>query len=104
MSFQPEIPQLSRRERVLESEIVEALRYNPIDDLMVTDMRLRALYLRGGDRTARLRKRWPLTLNLSLLWTIIWPEATVASEFSRGGVGGCPLSAASRGFLVPNHS
>ena len=52
--FQSEISQLAQREKVLESEIADALRQNSADDPMVAYLKSRALYLR--DEIERLRE------------------------------------------------
>jgi hypothetical protein len=56
MLFQSEISQLAQREKVLESEIANALRQNSADDPMVVHLKSRALYLR--DEIERLREEF----------------------------------------------
>ena len=41
-----QIAQLERRHKALESEISEALRHSPANDLMIVDLRRRELYLK----------------------------------------------------------
>ena len=53
--LQLEISQLAQRQKVLESEIAEALLHISVDDPMVAYMKSRALYLR--DEIERLREK-----------------------------------------------
>ena len=54
MILQPEISQLAQRQKVLESEISDALLHISVDDPMIAYMKSRALYLR--DEIERLRE------------------------------------------------
>ena len=54
MILQTEISQLAQRQKLLESEIAEALRHMSVGDPMIAYMKSRALYLR--DEIERLRE------------------------------------------------
>ena len=44
--LQADIIALERRQKILESEVVEALRYVAIDDPMIADLKSRVLFVR----------------------------------------------------------
>jgi hypothetical protein len=51
--LQADIVALERRQKILESEVVEALRHVAIDDPMIVDLKSRVLFLREQIETLR---------------------------------------------------
>ena len=52
--LQADIVELQRRQKILESEIFEALRHAPVNDPMVIDLKSRVLFVREEIERLRL--------------------------------------------------